>query len=231
MKIVSKFKDYYDCGVAFGIDPKIKYNRLQNTDPILIPVPKALPTFSRNTWWREDRLWDTYKDKKFPPPASGLVKDRSYWLFFCGNIYKFSCIYSEYFHEGKFRTYRVSTMHEQWEEYHCVYEAGYRELANQVVGTPTDVNTTLDCPIVIGWERDHGFNRGQLEILLNPCLKEYGVHGKYGFPDPFWVFNEISMWLGKKNQEGRDAVQPLTEQQKVEQHGFHYKSSFRHRKD
>lgn len=237
MRIISKHHDYYDCGVAFGIDPKITYVRLnRDTDPTSMEAPLDVDLTNGSilkdrSLWSEEALW--YRTDKKPPYKSYERKYEKNWLFFCGKQYFFR---TETFMERPLaagsKSFTIYSFQEEWIEWNPPTKFGQHYLDNQTVGIPCSVNDILGCPIVIAKVEHKWKEKPRLiDIHMNPCLKDYGVHGKFGFSDPYWVFNEISMWLGKKNQEGRDAVQPLTEQQKVEQHGFHYKQSFRHRKD
>jgi len=208
MLIVSKFRDYYDTAIAYGIDKECVYNRTT-----------SIPNPSKHKYTNETK----YENKNYYFTLSSFI------IGFCGNIYR--CIkviqlnkYTggdivhgfydaesliEYMKEHdieltnkKFRWNRWSR--DNWQSEATIKHYFDRENKQELY----DVFRKYHTPIFV---KDYN------EITINPCLKDF----KFGkVKDAFSAFQDIHQYLaGVLGNKEKDTLN-ISDKVKVKQHGF-----------
>lgn len=247
MKIISKFKDYYD-GATFGVyDDDLIYARKEIEKHVIHLAPiNRLPSFPR--YIDPEKI----KQLSFPGDANSI---EPFIICFCGKLYPIVSICKKELimyldtlrGDRKMVSHRVFSTLEELEEnidsnpdvygfspvkrvraykasstysYELTHFKDFFELS----GKDTDINERYNSPIVV------------IEFLCKRtrALSEYVFRvdtnlEQYGFarlvPPPI-AYQEIAMWLAtnKKSEEADMAV--VTDECRIQQHGFD-KSSFR----
>lgn len=241
MKIDSDFKDYYDIGISYGIDPKCVYKRKEKelTDDdikafsILPYVLRPLDSSRRN---KNNFL---LRDKKDNP-----ICFNKNVILFCGKIYTFlTAPYmlnngeTKYLHTYKsfqdfcnehgiresgkryYQYYADDNMNKIQRFYEKKYDKPSTSKYLEDVSMPSEDK-------LLGIHRD--FNTPVIDIIncvLNPCLREVGFASQV---DPYTAFQEISMFITNILGVGEPITIEIDEKYKIEKHGFDKKTSFRH---
>lgn len=231
MRIRSKFQDYYDCGLAYGVDENILFIRETNEHGI---------NFTNGDNSREVNLHGDRTERR--SKDYGWV--RINFLHFCGKVYPFYWIR---------RSKKIGRDHmtgdsitEEWIEY--TWDA---ETANERFGkidktswwykhSNTDyekefvpyeddtLNRRYNSPIVLEYFENPSLSystHGDITHIVNPCLKDIGF---VKVVDPYTAFQEISMYLAMLHHpEDKDLDPSATDVEKVRQHGMDEKYGFR----
>lgn len=242
MKLISKFHDYYDTAIVYGIDSNIIYIRkMQDYDEkskIFDNVKDVIkePTFFNKT---------TYKN---------IVIDNFIYIFFCGKVYP--CI------EIMIEDNRKGYSHNNITEY-C-YDLSYMEkiLRKFKINIPSkrirkigrygapsyynknfnkeffknvfndtllneneilDLHFTLDTPVFLLKKWMNGEGR----LIINPQLKKYCF---YRNMDAFAAFQEISMFISGVMGGKSPKMIEISDDDRIAKHGFD-KYSFRKGKE
>ena len=245
MYIISKFKDYYDGAVGMGIDKSIvyerhtigeKYEQVKKYETFKELMPKTKFPFSRHNNFDMD---DFHTNSK-----SIYYKVDTFVVGFCGKYYlgfrfsrkrKSKGIGLEITDEHKY----VYDIEEAKKE--LTFEDRYswrkeknsnRELIkfNDVVNKinnfdNSEIFTKYRTPIFLIKKFGQDHNDGIL--VINPLLKDVDF---YKMVDTYTAFQEVQMYISGvlgTNEDGHDT--PMTEKEKVQQHGFDKKYGFRTR--
>lgn len=230
MYIISKkdYKDYYD-GVAgtVGIDKTIVYERhpIEFNTRETNNIPDAFKYKRTHDWKNPFRLLNHIRT---------IRGDYDYGYFivgFCGKSYiGFKQIKKskqllnnnklEYIPESVFITYDLN-------EFIDVYEKTQkRELGDDVVNyyneikniNALEINRQYNTPIWV-YEKEH--------FYVNPKLSDFDFYKVF---DAFTAFQEISMFIGGVLGNKEKEIIQVSDKNKIEQHGFDYKWSFRKEK-
>jgi len=235
MKIVSKFQDYYDCGLAYGVDENIVYTRTEHVERIKM-------VNGSNT--REVRLRDN-RPTRYGINSPSWYRLQPNYLHFCGMVYPFYRLFkSEKI--GRDRKTGEDVIRE-WTEYYWDNESVSKEysvsreksrhaynpgepfdMANEWnVIIDDELNQRYQSPIVVEVfgtiEQRQAFRPiyhdvSEVNHIINPCLKDYGFGNLI---DPYTAFQEISMYLGMlQNPEDKDLDPTATDVEKINQHGM-----------
>jgi hypothetical protein len=241
MRIISSFYDYYDKGIAYGIDPKLVYVRDQKE-------------FDFNNQKAKKDLFKLALDMpSFPYGDFGVIG-------FCGKAYPF---YQFYFNsEFKKTYYSVKDIEKDLENingfrsflmsknsdgisdkvYRHVVE-GYIDRLKSFVNTPQyfggifpsrypnefdihsgqrirdDIFIEYKSPVILAQR----IGENNIHVTINPILNMYSfvvIH------DPIMAFQEIAMYLGSNMANQTDPVTNFSDELKADIHGFD-KWSFR----
>lgn len=239
MRIISKFQDYYDSGLAYGIDQDIVYER--HTDHNFI----ARPTNGSNTEllrvYDERPFFRYVNNNKRYYSRGGTACD---YLHFCGKRYTFFFYNEDYnvklksgLKEIRHRAHYFWTP-EQIEgvlevphdnSYHMKHSGSNYD---NVWDTPdTTLNEEYNSPIVLEFlsglpaNLELPWSRDSFLRVINPCLKDIKFQTRI---DPYQAFQEISMYLSMlQNPEDKDLDPEATDVEKVRQHGMDEKYGFR----
>lgn len=241
MKIDSDFKDYYDIGISYGIDPKCVYKRKEKelseedikTFSILPYVLRPLDSSRRN------KNYFTLRDKK----DNQVFFDKNVILF-CGEIYTFltapymfSKNETKYLHTYKAfqdfcNEHEIKESGKKYYQYYAddnmnkiqrFYEKKYdkpstsRYLEDVVMPSKDkliEIHRKLNTPII-----------DVINCVSNPCLRNFGFASQV---DPYTAFQEINMFITNVFGVGEPDTIEIDEKYKIEKHGFDKKTSFRH---
>lgn len=222
MLIISKFKDYYDHGVAFGVDKKVVYTR--HTEKV--EYREVRP-------FMKDVLSKCPKHLYQSNSRNSLDKvPQIFVVGFCGNIYVGMVMYLRknsgvigYLPEYV-PTYCYSE--EDVAEFYAKHHPGvtppnfekrrFRDATCYTSYPYQKPFDTLGCPAFVYADGD---------LLTNPKLSDYRFHRKVA---PMDAFQELSMYLPGVLLNTEDpAGAPLTDAGKALSKGFD-KHSFRKRK-
>lgn len=231
MRIHSKFQDYYDCGLAYGVDENILFTRETN---------KQTVDFKNGGNTREANLKKTRTERR--DKETGWVSVN--FLHFCGKVYPF------YWVE---RTKKVgrdlmtcTDITEEWIEYTWDIETADERFGeidknswwykNRTADYDKEfesfedhtLNKKYNSPIVLEYFEYPGYDYntyGEVTHVINPCLKDIGF---VKVVDPYTAFQEISMYLAMLHHpEDKDLDPVATDIEKVRQHGMDEKYGFR----
>jgi hypothetical protein len=219
MKIISKFKDYYDyLSGVYGVDEKLVLDRTDFTSMINI-LPGYSPCIlsvliadtlyeglyhEGNFYWGKDLLKLEYVDVK-----------RNRWLKKDPNFAYITI---------KGKEMRIS-----------LYPVENKECLNSLHNIPIMIVDNLISKeskykgLLRTYSRNfnnfYDLQRGQeVSLLPNPILKDIGIQS---ILDPKTIWIELSAWLGKQVSKNEKQVPIGDDKIRIEAHGFDYKTSFR----
>lgn len=243
MYIISKKKDYYD-GVAgtMGIDKTIVYNR----EIIETDNKKKFPNFMTppKGTWRKLREYPFTSLHYYSFKNDNNTKYTNFGYFivgFCGKLYVGWKLYTPIKNNNDLGrgfettiTYDVEFMNE-------ILEPRGFNMDNSVIDdvkhiqnhNAIDVFRKYNTPLFI---YDSDFERTSISrsshtkkemFIVNPNLSDYEFYKVF---DSFQAFQELSMFIsGVLGNKENDVIQ-ISDKNKIEQHGFDYKWSFRKEK-
>ena len=203
MKIISKYKDYYDyLGGVYGVDPKlildrrsfdeyiINENTVKKDYPIRVSLSISDIRYDGVAENRDGNIFYHFGDSR---DQFGVDKKLSYWQL------KDGCEKdSIYLPQSK----------KQWSWYEV-----------KRYPKPTDINQKENCPIVLTL----GYYSWRDETHYKfPTLSELKIASILP-PEDIWI--HLSNWLAKRNEKVIE--DKLTDIQKIETKGFDKKKSFR----
>ncbi len=196
MKIISKFQDYYDCGVAYGVDEKIYFKR-------------------EITKWKHPGRVSNWKDDKL---ETVIVSDGA--IYFCGKRYRFKlrktsktgkAIRRDAFN----RETAVYKYYYTLEQYHKDYPKKKKVYKRYSWNDPGPTGEYFEVKEVSDLEF---IKRGVpyfVEYTNLPILKEYQFAKAV---PPMEAFQEISMYLGRLNH--KEAECEIDEKYRMKGHGM-----------
>ncbi len=182
MKIISKFQDYYDCGVAYGVDEKIYFKR---------ETTQGKPDKYQN--WEDKRL------------ATTLLDDGA--VYFCGKRYKYKVRKisktgkpqrTDAFNRETADYKYYYTIEQYLEDYPKKQKTRYKRYYANNYAIDEKYFEVKEVP------DDEFIKRGVpyfTEYKNLPILKEYQFSK---IVDPMVAFQEISMYLGNLNHKEPD---------------------------
>lgn len=194
MKIISKFKDYYDGGMSLGIDETIHYVRTKSNSDISkemleILSPKNWTTLSSN--YHNGRVYN----------GRDIESYHTRFLFFCGRAYP--VVYYTYESKKRFNTSTKTNILLGYDECFKFFKqldnskSAWRysnelELFKKIM---SDLTSTVILDEHVKYQSPILFysliNQG--EVTLNVKLKDLEF---YRVVDTFTAFQEIGMFLG-----------------------------------
>lgn len=219
MKIISKFQDYYDSALMYGIDENLIYVRKEES--MVAKVPGA---FGEAFQW----IPSFYPTHDIAPSRSAIL--------FCGKVYPLctltyqpNCLRSDVEHAYDAKTYinfvaarskkdtslweRVAQPRRWYRRRHASdsdwkekaeerITKGYQQFAN-IAPDISHLHHEYKSPVIMlrepqtaSYHRYRGTkpdNESMFELVLNPCLKDIRFARMV---DPFTAFQEVSMFLG-----------------------------------
>jgi len=207
MKIISKFKDYYDYlqGI-YGIDEKLILDRTKFVTRYPYTENSVVRFFICGLviegLFRDGKYWYGSELESISTPR----KSHKYWpnndkyYFVAPDMskrYPFGGTQSE--------VLKVPTPFNEWSS--MLRSIPHRN--NYICP-----NDKYDCPIIISSYVGDGYE-------MNPILSEYQFHKVFSAQDIWFMLTE---WLGKEKQ----IKEMRTDQEKILSNGFDLKTSFRH---
>lgn len=192
MRIISKFQDYYDAGLAYGVDPDLVYVREQDT------IDRKADTSNENCRDRKlNSRWSPFRYKFRADDPDREYEHRNVFLSFCGKRYYGIEIESRLRHETM---RRLNTWDPNTQRVYCwtAAEADEWSEASKLMDHVDDAdawgpkedhwaNLEYGTPIVLEYP-----DWRWIRVVKNPCLKDLGFSRVV---DPYTAFQEISMYL------------------------------------
>jgi hypothetical protein len=240
LRIISDFKDFYDCGQGAGdFDDDVVY--LRKTEKIVAKPNKVwlpnFPTFSLNDWRsagdRLDvetfivgfcgkvypivRVCHSEKDKQgnHTKPHAFIFKVEDLDAYIAAHFSKTA--FEDYknpsqskWAKRKFNWYQSRGEYQKFLERNPPGNPGYQRVFDE-----------YNCPIFLrtySWWASIGDS-----LYINPLLKTYQF---YRYINPYTAFQELAMYWGGKAQPNKP-IPEMDDATKIEQHGLDPKWSFR----
>lgn len=231
MKIISKFHDYYDTALGYGVDETVVYIRKQETYD-LYPKVKNLLNFPNHLPIGEFRIARGNSEGQ-------RLRITSHILGFCGNIIPFVKLkVSDAFNDDAtvycYDIESIDNLMEKWgladqfsrNKHHLTYiyygakRSSVLAFLNSGV-TNLDIFFELGNPIFVS-----KFNISSQEnvIVTNPCLKKYNFQT---YMDPFSAFQEIDMFLSGVLGQAHPPITQISDKEMAKKKGFGHKYAFK----
>jgi hypothetical protein len=227
MKIISKYRDYYDSAVGLGIDKTIQYVR--KTHDYADKTPNSvLQIFGRKSMWsRSNALsvrFGSYNSHEENVTYTPFI------IGFCGKLY------IGWFKNKEFRDRKTGIIQANieitYDSEKVFSDIKFSNRDWELGSTKTQFNNflekynDLDAIEVFREFQTPAFlvKEGKTNFVVNPVLKDLAFAKVI---DPYTAFQEVQMFISGVLGSGDDVDQPeMTEAQKVAQHGMD-KWSFR----
>lgn len=206
MKIISKFKDYYDyLAGSYGIDEKLILDRTKFVNKFPYGENEVVRFFICGFviegLFRDGKFWYGSELEQFSQ------KHFRNWGNF-GNYYYVPANKANPTWGGSDSRVLMSPM--KFKDWMQVQETiAYQNRKEEVCP-----NDKYDCPIIISSYSSDGYE-------MNPILSEYQFHKVFSAQDIWLMLNE---WLGREKQIN----EMRTDKEKILSNGFDLKTSFRH---
>lgn len=210
MKIISKYKDYYDYlqGI-YGVDEKLVLDRREFCTTLSFSEGPAIKTFYIGEWM-----------------VQGLIIGRQ--IYFGDDIKQFtvkkepqpSKWYRRYFSGNK-------TEDENWAIPSNYYRTNLRCLKKPKFLGDNSPTWKLDCPILLSvglWEGAN-LKLDDSDFCSFPILTDYSIQ-KVFTPKEIWLL--LSEWLSKRVTKNEPDVPIGDDMTRLKNAGFDTKTSFRH---
>ncbi|MFK8054860.1 MAG: hypothetical protein AB8F78_01970 [Saprospiraceae bacterium] len=255
MKIISKYKDFYDDVQALGIDKTLTYRRFQNT--CAVENLSGFIEFNESVWKNLPEPYRILPTGESHHTSNELIIIEYSSIGFCGKLYPYirsvkqinnTVLSSSTFYNGKEAhefTLKLQIKFPKLEfmnEFDRCKKPTEQEL-NKYIDTSsfkkerTEWFQEVNSPIFIfnedPYKKDiksdpHKItNKSSLGfILTNPILREFEF---YKIMDNYTCHQALSQYLGGVLTDRETLKDNLTDLQKVRQHGFNKKYGFRTR--
>tara|TARA_B100000745_G_scaffold300550_2_gene255184 strand:+ start:677 stop:1420 length:744 start_codon:yes stop_codon:yes gene_type:complete len=241
MRILSSFQDYYDAGIAYGVDPDLVYERKTREESFVESKTnnREHKLFKeRQFYYRNLKNGLMHQHNRLMKPFKiGYViysssRTDQWYLHFCGIRYPFH-------HIERFKCTPELVGLQSWpnsraESLNFWKPGDGTDILTSIKDTvwvqidaskefeqvPDIINERYQCPIVL----EKSYRTGS-DFILNPCLKDIGFQN---IMDPYAAFQEISMYLAAlQNPEDKDLDPAATDLEKIKSHGMDPKYGFR----
>lgn len=248
MRIFSKFHDYYDKALGYGIDPNITYERKEEEITELIKKRYDLKDKVQKI---HDDVFDFRMEKI---NSSELKVEAKTVVLFCGRVY--FCIKIGYkikdYPYDRFVTEfiytfdafeKAITLHSKINLEHGITTGIFDGTKSKLVtiarrfrmlfekqgtvsSTAVDLHFELDAPIIaFDYDLIYIYSK-KIKAYKNRCLKNMDF---YKIVDPFTAFQELSMFIGGVMGGKSPSMIEVTDKDRIAKHGFD-KFSFRKEK-
>lgn len=267
MKIVSKFRDYYDGCLSYGHDESIVYLREQTSfsasyrtkfdieiPPILDPVfkdmleltyPKTQVRASTKSSWMTS-LSNRIPEKLLSSQSKRTIEVYPFVIIFCGKQYKGIELYSPAERKIVDTKLLISEVTSPEIHYFCYSFDDFVSFAERHQISSMQIkyerSSSWDAKFIKLWfDHNHTIDVNYLiehkitsiayssrysTVILNPKLQEFGF---YQILDSYSAFQELEMWMGGTLSYPHNVMIELTEEDRINQHGFDPKYGFRKR--
>lgn len=256
MKIISKYKDYYDGVQSLGLDNSTIYKRQTH----VIEVPKLNDTENKL-----DELLGYGKVIKLRPSSKNITRDLylvDFLIGFCGKIYTCKCalenlhtaknpelsfFYSKddlrRFLKSREKEYSMDELKYElignwkkrkelyWEDALMEFNSPQEKLSYlfHEIGQPIFLYPSyiFDFDLVEISSWTGSVRRPIEDLIVNPNLKNIGFHK---VKDAFQCYQEIEQYLNGVLGNTESTIDERTDVEKIKSHGFDLKYGFRKRK-
>lgn len=202
MRIISKFRDFYDGMARYGVDEALIYERKTIEDKVEVPA-----LLSVRHLWRElpglDRHCSIMRIGSMIVPMVHIYNHGDYYYFSAEDMPEtiIGCPYTPY------RSPRE-----------------YLRKPNSIANVLASVKQTA--PLEFITEVHFKEDKYWCKVIRNPRLLDFNVHQ---VRDPYTVHTYITEYIANQINPEKPTVE-IDDKIKLEQHGFDSKISFRHRK-
>ena len=223
MKIITKRADYYD-NIAYmygGGDPKVVYRRIEAPEDIIVPPHLNIPL---NPFEPRTRGKDRPKPKERPPQYR--------WLAFCGRYYPVQVRYRKEEEDIDMEFKWVEEYSADWSSF-SIDRHSRHFIANQGEHN----NELVELAKIIGHP-----------VFMIDCSRNLNVFGRARIMDhlphlgdmhfgrimaPEQAYQQIAYFVGNMMNDSPDVNPPaeVEDKDRIVQHGFDLKQSFRHRRN
>ena len=202
MRIISKFKDYYDSCMKQGMDRSLVYVRKREEIGL-------------------DKVSDSLNEKKYKKMESGYLyyrrnmkSDHPFFdvrqgaIAFCGKIYPYLSCKDQFF-------YSLESFEKHFEEFKKRYPNRIHSAKEYFKKNPVSENEAifleLSVPVFTIHQEETWISKSRRydrtwTLIKNPLLKDYQF---YKIFDTFTTYQEIQMFLGNQLCETQEADVPV----------------------
>ena len=237
MRIISKFQDYYDIGLSYGVDKSLVYVRKEielERDQFKIPEIEKILDFEHNTRFWGHHVWHHLMN------AQGHQTVDMFFVGFCGKIYsglyvdwrnKIERFYNKEDLDIFLKKYpkiksEMNNLHPRYRrrwKHLSQYEKMIRFFEEYPAVQTDEPFFNFKSPIFYFPTGNERNNQGR-KFTLNANLKDVSF---YKVIDPYTAFQDISMYIGGVLGIGDPDTVDISESDLLEQKGFDKKWSFR----
>lgn len=248
MKIISKFQDYYDSALAYGMDKELIYNRktirteyhkTNNPSPahikplfqILNKVPTPAHLYGRNTNMASvdgfvygfcGKVYVGLKLKYIENPHNyHIQEEHEAFCFSVDDIIKFLEKFPALKNDLKLFLEKPEPRKELYWRKNSFNQYDVETFFEEYTGNTKYENAFYESkvPAMVVYK---GSNYQAPSVLeLNPCLKDYGFMRMI---DPFTAFQEISMYISGVLGVGNPEMVEISDESMRDKKGFNDKS-------
>ena len=233
MRIISKFRDYYDIGSSVGVDMQNVYHRVTKKIPMIGKFPKSVPGsgYENNNYMAGAILGfcgKRYAMVSVSPHIRDVSEDR-FVLFANPNNalnYVIDGIRKQMTYVNKVIIQRVVDQFNEDKKAFWAREAAtvhsFKRFAEETENFPdNELFHRIKAPIYLAL---YGCTGPCKNLIVNPQLKPMGFASVV---DPFTAFQEVSMFMGGVLGRQENAPQITDDVVLLESKGFDKKTSFR----
>lgn len=246
MRIISSFKDYYDIGLTYGIDPKCIYVR-ETTEYNC--KKNDIPNFAKNlfsyiirehkNWYSSGTINDVlYRSSDLTNPADYL---ETKLILFCGKAYLASALSLSYTYDAnstieaiinsespqlkstvrKYESYAKSKYIKKWQDnikydYNLIDELNKSDKVDEIL-------REASVPIILFYGMF--YRDPNIVLSTNPNLSF--LNFQKAVP-PYEAFQELSHYINNILGLNENPTVDVSDISKIEGHGYDKKYSFRH---
>lgn len=223
MRILSKFKDYYDFAQPYydGGENSVTFIREQKS------YEKDVNTFlvkdfsgDQRISWRHPQAYIDFPEVE--EALGGSTHAEQYFIAIADQLVSFHKITPDFqadaedFYFSTERGVKVFTINRYRSNKHTIPEILKTSDYKKVV----ELQQEFGSPIIL----IHFGSNKKIKIEVNPNLMEYKINHLLG--DSKQIYQEIEMWL--TNHNNKVVESNITDKEKIVSHGFDKKTSFRH---
>ena len=223
MRILSKFKDYYDFAQPYydGGQNSVTFVREQKS------YEKDVNTFlvkdfsgDQRISWRHPQAYIDFPEVE--EALGGSTHAEQYFIAIADQLVSFHKITPDFqadaedFYFSTERGVKVFTINRYRSNKHTIPEILKTSDYKKVV----ELQQEFGSPIIL----IHFGSNKKIKIVVNPNLMEYKINHLLG--DSKQIYQEIEMWL--TNHNNKVVESNITDKEKIVSHGFDKKTSFRH---
>jgi hypothetical protein len=225
MRINSKFKDYYDSIVhTKGIDNNIIYNRVEENITVK-SINEYLKNYNKNLLFNIER-------SNYSRETQNTIYQ--FYIGFCGKIYTGAIITEKgnsfiiYDINEISKYYYLFSLNQRWSDKKAISKIVAKKISlhNEFINDKNilDIFTKYNTPCFCLFYNIYDKMNYEKNTIINFELDKIQF---YKCIDPYTAFQEIEIFLGERLNNGKNVDIPLTDKDKIINHGFDLKTSFR----
>ena len=216
MRIISKFRDYYDGVMKTGMDREVVYVRA--TVDVLL-----------------DKAWKLGFDTKRMTAFSMSGKSGTYtiwttFLGYCGTIYKVYMVTGDLGHHvfydyEEFKTYMLDTKLGSGYDFgeRRYWPSRYQEFRDYDTSKMSELFHKFQTPLFLLNHEYHYRKPDKTTLTLSPCLKDLEFQR---IKDPYTAYQDIFQFVAGTLNKPENKMVKISDKDKIAKHGFD-KWSFR----